>query len=75
MINLPYYKFLVLKWDDIYLYLTGEEYKQLDKLMGKIEEAREAEGKERCNDYLVINTDESYALDIVEIMKANGHWG
>lgn len=75
MINLPYYKFLVLKWDDVDSYLTEEEIKQLGCLMGKIEEIREAKGKSRYNDYLVINTDEQYASDIVKIMKENGHWG
>lgn len=75
MIELPNYKFLVLKWDDINSYLSEDEFKRLDVLMGKIEEARELEGKERCNDYLVINTDEPYAPKIVEIMKKNNHWG
>lgn len=43
--------------------------------MGKIEEIREAKGKSRYNDYLVINTDEQYASDIIKIMEENGHWG
>jgi len=30
--------------------------------------------EKRQNEYLVINTDEPYAEEIIEILKRNGHW-
>ena len=35
---------------------------------------RAAEGKEPCPKYLVINTDEIYANEVIKILKRNGHW-
>lgn len=33
------------------------------------------EGKDPSPSYLVINTDEEYADEIISILKRNGHWG
>jgi len=43
--------------------------------MGKIQMGRKLAGKPSDNFYLVVNTDEPYAEQIIEIMKANGHYG
>ncbi len=40
-----------------------------------IESGRMKDGKEPYNNYLVINLDEPYADEVIEIMKRNGHWG
>lgn len=40
-----------------------------------IEAGREEEGKEPYNSYVVINLDEPYISEVVEILKRNGHWG
>lgn len=40
-----------------------------------IEEGRIADGKKPFNNYLVINLDEPYADEVIEIMKRHGHWG
>lgn len=32
-------------------------------------------GKESYPTYLVINTDEPYADEVIEILKRHGHWG
>lgn len=59
-------------------YLTEKENEDLDLALdyylGKIEEARAIEGKEPFNSYIVINTDEPYVPEIVEVMKRNGHF-
>lgn len=34
-----------------------------------------ADGTPTDHEYLVINTDEPYIQDIIEIMKKNGQWG
>ncbi|MCM3180205.1 hypothetical protein [Cytobacillus horneckiae] len=40
-----------------------------------IEDGRIKEGKKSNNSYVVINLDEPYINEIIEIMKRNGHWG
>jgi hypothetical protein len=45
------------------------------EVLQKIEEGRVKEGKHPYNNYVVINLDEPYIDEIVEIMKRNGHWG
>lgn len=68
-------KFLVVKQEDILNHLNGFEQKELARLMGKIQMGRKLAGKPSDNFYLVVNTDEPYAEQIIEIMKANGHYG
>jgi len=75
LVELPTHKFLTVKWDDVGNALTKEDLKQLDSLLGKIEDYREQEGKNRANEYLVVNTDESYAKEVAFILQQNGHWG
>ncbi|WP_137744577.1 hypothetical protein [Robertmurraya siralis] len=40
-----------------------------------IEDGRMQEGKQPFNNYVVINLDEPYIKEIIEIMKRHGHWG
>jgi hypothetical protein len=68
-------KFLVVKQEDILHHLNNFEQKELARLMNKIQMGRKLSGKENDNFYLVVNTDEPYADQIIEIMKANGHYG
>ena len=74
LIQLEKIKFFVLKWDDIDESLTKNEFKRFDQLVKKVEDCREDKGKSRMNEYLVINTDENYAEDVVDILKKNNHW-
>jgi len=67
-------KFLVLKWDDINQYLNGKGRDCLNECIEAVSGGRRMGGK-APNTYLVINTDEPYAHEIVEILKRNGHWG
>lgn len=39
-----------------------------------IESGREEDGKNPYNSYLVINVDEPYTTEIIEVMKKNGHF-
>ena len=68
-------KFTVIKNDDINKYLDDRDKSELSRILWKIGQLRYEEGKETENKYLVINTDESYAPKVVEIMKENNHWG
>lgn len=40
-----------------------------------IVEIRESEGKEPYPEYIVINTDEPYIQEIIDVLKKHNHWG
>lgn len=68
------YKYAVVKIEDIDKLLDTEEKQSLYRLLNRISDSREAAGK-KINHYLVVNTDEPYANDVINILKENGHWG
>ena len=68
-------KFVVLKIEDIEKYLSINEQLQLGLMGQKIEYERHLDFKSTDNEYIVINTDEPYINEIIEILKKNGHWG
>jgi hypothetical protein len=69
-------KFIVIKIDDLKKHINSVfKLAMLENDLNDIAAGRAAEGKEPCPEYLVINTDEPYAGEIIEIMKRNGHWG
>lgn len=71
-------KFIVLKTSDVNRFLSSEEMFEFNKLLTKIGERKErSQGRtaHRPNTYLVVNTDEPYADKVIDILKANGHWG
>lgn len=69
-------KFTVWKNEDIESYLTEQQKNNLVIYGGIIMMGRILAGKEKGeNGYFVINTDESYAGEVIEILKKNGHWG
>lgn len=68
-------KFTVIKNEDLETYLDSNERNTFYYLTeDKIDYTKELAGK-KPNTYLVINTDESYADEIIDIMKRHGHWG
>lgn len=67
-------KYLVLKTDDINRYLDEKAKIELSASTVAIQQLRAIEGK-KDHIYLVINTDEPYADEVIEIMKRYGHWG
>ncbi|MFA5719940.1 MAG: hypothetical protein WC939_02635 [Acholeplasmataceae bacterium] len=66
-------KFIVIKKDDL-KYLDKYTGAALDLALAVINENRKAEGK-KFNYYLVVNADESYAGQVIDLMKTHGHWG
>jgi len=69
-------KFIVIKIDDLIKHVNSAfKLAMLDNDLKDIQAGRKADGKEPCPEYLVINTDEPYAGEIIDIMKRNGHWG
>ena len=68
-------KFTVIKNEDIIKYLSGRLEAFIIIAEIAIAEGRRKEGKKDDNEYLVINTDEPYAQEVINILKRNGHWG
>ncbi|MCY8813653.1 hypothetical protein P8917_01045 [Bacillus atrophaeus] len=66
-------KFIVLKAEDIRNYLNEEERVLLHGLILRSVVRKAAKGKPP-NNYCVVNLDESYAPEVVGIMKKHGHW-
>lgn len=61
-------KYAKQKWVD-------KMQKAIDNVLIDVEEGRRKDGKAPYNCYLVINVDEPYAPEVIEIMKRHGHWG
>lgn len=54
---------------------TREKFEEvLDDVLLQIEQGREYDGKKPFNNYIVINVDEPYADEVLEILKRHGHW-
>ena len=68
-------KYTVVKNDDVANYLDENQVETLSRLLTKVMAERMFAGKLPENIYLVINTDEPYADQIIDIMKSHGHWG
>ncbi|ANY70424.1 hypothetical protein BBD42_30955 [Paenibacillus sp. BIHB 4019] len=70
-------KYIVHKIEDVESYLSATQRAQIGVIGATIDSRRIEEGKAPAsnNSYIVINTDESYAAEIVEILKRHGHWG
>lgn len=68
-------KFTVIKNDDIEKYVFGTEKVMLQSVCEQIAIGRVSDGRKVNNTYLVINTDEPYAEEVIAILKRNGHWG
>lgn len=68
-------KFTVIKNEDVMKYALKPNMDYLKNLQNYIGKRRQKEGKVPSNSYIVINLDEPYIDEIVEIMKRHGHWG
>jgi hypothetical protein len=74
MINGDYRKYLVIKREDMKKYLPIHYQTDFCDIIDYINERRTEDGKKH-NLYIVINTDEPYAQEVIDIMKKYGHWG
>jgi hypothetical protein len=62
-------KFIVLKWEDVEHGLTRDEAKALFVLLDKVEAYRIKQGKKPGHLYVVINTDEPYIQQVLDLLK------
>lgn len=71
-------QYTIINERDVDKYLSIGEQQDLaivlDRILGNIEHGRGKEGKNPHNSYIVINTDEPYIDEIVEVMKRHGHF-
>lgn len=71
-----YRKFIVFKIADFVKYVnSGIKAALLQNDLEDIAAGRKADGKAPYPEYIVINMDEPYAPEVIEIMKRYGHWG
>lgn len=66
-------KYVVLKLEDCNKYLDDLGQMALDLICQTIVDGRYEDGK-KFNEYIVINKDENYINDIINVLKNNGHW-
>lgn len=64
----------VVKDTDIEKYLDKRDQAVFDDCVGQIQIGRALEGRGNPK-YIVINMDEPYVEEVIEILKRNGHWG
>ncbi len=67
-------RFYVFKREDVKK-LTSFLQESIDLAASSISVNRLTQNKNPTPEYLVINTDEPYTSDIIDILKRNGHWG
>jgi len=69
-------KFTVIKNEDIEKYLAPVDANDLIHLIERLRVSKGCNsGIKKENRYAIINLDEVYAKEIIEIMKKHGHWG
>jgi len=71
-------RYTVVNESDIKKYVPAnvkETFEHIVDLVGiHIEAGRTEDGKKPFNNYIVINLDEPYIGEIIEVMKRHGHW-
>lgn len=68
-------KYIVIKIEDLLKYVPSVfKLAMLDNDLADIADGRKKDGKLPINEYIVINADESYAPEVIEILKRYGHW-
>lgn len=69
-------KHIVIKVDDFVKYVNcGVKAALLDNDLQDIQAGRKADGKDPRPEYIVVNTDEPYAQEVIDVLKRHGAWG
>ncbi|MBO7715265.1 MAG: hypothetical protein J6S85_16980 [Methanobrevibacter sp.] len=63
---------IVLKMDDIRKYLSDEQICELNNISQTIQNGREKDGKNKCNEYYICNVDEPYSDKVFDIILKGG---
>jgi len=67
-------KYFIIKQEDMIKHASEQDRIDLARILKNIRISRYKFNKNTSNKYLVINVDESYAEDVVEILRNNNHW-
>ena len=59
---------IVIKREDIFKYLTGNQIGYLDEILNVIADGRKKDGKKPDNSYYICNTDEPYADEVLRVI-------
>lgn len=69
----------VIEHEDLIKYADPFDLQDLslvwDKVSGDIERGREVEGKSAWNQYIIVNIDEPFTDEVIDILKKNNKWG
>lgn len=65
---------IVVKKYDLHKYINHIDIPVFDSIVEGISMGRDRDGKVASPNYIVINTDEPYIEEIVEVLKKHGHW-
>lgn len=69
-------KYIVIKIDDYFKYINSAvKAALLNNDLEDIQAGRKADGKEPCPEYIVVNTDEPYIQEVIDVLKRYGAWG
>jgi hypothetical protein len=70
-------RYTVLNERDIQKYATNKQIEAMqeaiDDVLVNVELGRREDGKKPYNSYIIINVDEPYIGEIIEVMKRHGH--
>ena len=69
---MPNNKFFVLEMEDIDIRLTDWYRKTLSELARRVVREREAVSLEGVNNYIVINQNEPFVGEIIDVLKSHG---
>ena len=72
--GIDFNKYIVIKQDDMVKHASEQDSIDLARILKTIRISRHKFNKPTDNKYLVINIDEDYAKDVIEILKKNNHW-
>jgi len=67
-------KYFIIKQEDMTKHASEQDRTDLARILKNIRSSRYKFNKNTGNKYLVINVDEDYAEDVIEILKKNNHW-
>ena len=59
---------IVLKMDDVRKYLSDEQIYELNNISQIIQNGREKDGKNKCNEYYICNVDEPYSDKVLDVI-------
>jgi len=67
-------KYIVIKQEDMTKHASEQDRIDLSRILKNIRISRVKFNKKPSNQYLVVNIDEDYAGEVIDILRQNNHW-